>query len=87
MDGIVSLQELPARHSVVAESRELGQEVRLLLVGRRNRTYKVYFAINYETLSTGLVRVFHVRHWARNRPNEDELQDLIDDLEDEETVQ
>ena len=44
-DGILyaisSLKSMPGRCPVVDESAELGQEVRLLLHGARNRRYKV----------------------------------------------
>ena len=40
---IASLRELPARCAVAPESKDLGQEVRTLLHGRRAHTYKVYF--------------------------------------------
>ena len=75
---IASLKEMPARCPVAPETEELGQEVRILFHGPRKRTYKIYCAIDYETPSTGKVRVFHVRHWARKPLSEDELQDLID---------
>ena len=87
IDDIASLKEMPARCSVAPESEDLGQEVRILLHGRRKRTYRIYYTIDYETPSTGRVRVFHVRHWAREPLSEDELQELIDDMEDEEAGQ
>lgn len=73
IDDIASLKEMPARCRVAPESEDIGQEVRLLLHGRRNRSYKIYYAIDYETPSTGTVRVFHVRHWARKPVSEDEI--------------
>ena len=81
---IASLKEMPARCSVAPEADALGAEVRVLLHGRKNRSYKIYFAIDYETPSSGTVRVFHVRHWARKPMSEDELQDLMDVFDDEE---
>lgn len=81
IDAIASLKELPARCPIAAESEDIGQEVRLLLHGGRNRSYKIYYTVDYETPSSGTVRVFHVRHWARKEVSE--LQDLIDDLADE----
>ncbi len=79
LDEIASLKEMPARRPVAGESEDVGQEIRLLLHGRRNRSYKVYYSISYETAVTGTVRVFHVRHWARRPVSGDELQDLVDD--------
>jgi ribosomal protein L39E len=58
------------------ESRHLQAEVRLLLYGKRNRRYKIYFAIHKETKT---IRVFHVRHWARKPSDTGELDDLMDD--------
>ncbi len=83
IDDIASLREMPAKCPVAPESEDIGEEVRLLLHGRKNRAHKIYYAINYETPSSGTVQVFHVRHWARKPVSEDELQDLIDDLASE----
>ena len=79
MDAIAALNEMPSRCAVAAESAELGHEVRLLLHGRRNRTYKIYFSIQHEAATTGLVRIFHVRHWARKPLTSEELEELMDD--------
>lgn len=76
--AIASLGEMPARCSLAPEAEELGHEVRLLLHGRRNRTYKIYFDIRYETSSGGVVRVFHIRHWARQPLTQEELEELMD---------
>ena len=83
IDAIASLEEMPARCPIAPESEAIGREIRLLLHGRKNRAYKIYFAIRYETPSTGAVRVFHVRHWARRALSLDELQDLMDEPTDE----
>ena len=80
VDAIYSLETMPARCPVAEESTELEQEVRLLLFGRRNRGYKIYFAIRHEAHDTGVVRVFHFRHWARKALSTDELQELMDEL-------
>jgi hypothetical protein len=76
---IASLSEMPARCPAAPESEDLGQEVRVLLHGRSKRLYKIYYAIDYETPSAGMVRVFHVRHWARKPLTNDELEELMDD--------
>jgi plasmid stabilization system protein ParE len=65
INDIASLKEMPGRCPLAAESEELGLEVRLLLHGRKKRAYKIYYAVDHETPSTGTVRVFHVRHRAR----------------------
>jgi hypothetical protein len=83
VNDIASLKDMPARCPIAPESEDLGDEVRVLLHGRKNRTYKIYFAIHYETPSTGTVRVFHVRHWARRPLIPDELQELMDEFADE----
>ena len=74
MDAITSLQEMPTKCPVAEESEDLGQEVRLLLNGRRNRRYKIYYSIHGGTRT---IRVFHVRHWAR-AVRADEMQELMD---------
>ena len=71
---------MPARCPVAPEAEELGDEVRLLLHGKRNRAYRVYFKIEQKTASFGSVQVFHVRHWARKPLDADELQDLMDEM-------
>ena len=77
--AIRTLEDMPSRCPVAAESEEFGQEIRLLLYGKRNRKYKVYFAIRHRTRSAGTVQVFHVRHWARQSLNIDQLRALITD--------
>jgi plasmid stabilization system protein ParE len=77
--AIRTLEHLPHRCRVADESQELGQEVRLLLCGKRNRQYKVYYSVQQTTPSTGTVRVFHVRHWARKTPDTDRLRELMGD--------
>lgn len=79
-DGILAairtLSAMPSRCAVAEESAELGAEVRLLLYGKRKRRYKIYFAIHEEAET---VRILHVRHWARNPVEADELSDLTDE--------
>ena len=65
----------------------MGDDVRLLLHGRKNWAYKIYFKIHQKTESSGSVQVFHVRHWARKPLTNEELEELMDDeqyLADEE---
>jgi plasmid stabilization system protein ParE len=73
---IWSLQHMPSRCAIAEESEDVGSEIRVLLHGKRNRRYKVYFAINEDSET---VYVFHVRHWARKPADIDELDDLMDD--------
>jgi hypothetical protein len=65
------------------ESKELDQEVRVLLHGRKNRTYKIYFSIQPENSSSGLVSVFHVRHWARRPLTREEFEEVMEDGQDQ----
>ena len=83
LDDIASLKEIPERCTVAPESEDLDREVRVLLHGRRNRSYKIYFPVHHETAISGIVSILHVRHWARRPVDADELNDLMDDqLED-----
>jgi plasmid stabilization system protein ParE len=82
MSDIASLQEMPARCFKAPEAEELGCELRILLHGRRNRTYKIYFAITHDDASSGIVSVFHVRHWARKPVEMDELEELMEEIAD-----
>ena len=76
MAAIRTLELLPHRCPVADESEDLEQEVHLLLYGKRNRKYRVYYSIQQRTPSTGKVRVFHVRHWARVSLSSDQLREL-----------
>jgi plasmid stabilization system protein ParE len=78
MDDIASLKNMPPRCPIAPESKDLGVEVRHLLHGKRHRTYKNYFAIDYATPSTGIVRVFHVRHCAQKPLTHEDLEKLLD---------
>jgi plasmid stabilization system protein ParE len=71
--AIRSLGEMPSRCPLAGVSDDLQTEVRLLLHGKRNRRYKVYFAIHHESTT---VRVFHIRHWARKPVEKGELEEL-----------
>ncbi len=77
MAAMRTLEDMPNRCPVADVSEDLGQEVRLLLYGKRNRKYRMYYSIRQRTPSTGTVRVFHVRHWARKSLNTDQLRELM----------
>ena len=83
MVAIASLQEMPERCALAPEAEELGDAIRLLLYGRRSRSYKVYFKVQMDSATIGKVLVFHVRHWARRPLTEDELDELMDDQDDQ----
>ena len=83
MAAIASLQEIPERCAFAPEAEELGDAIRLLLYGRRNRSYRIYFKVQQDSESVGKVLIFHVRHWARRPLTEDELDELMDDQDDQ----
>lgn len=82
MTAIASLSEVPERCALAPEAEEVGDAIRLLLYGRRNRSYKIYFKVQPESQTTGKVWVLHVRHWARRPLTEDELDELMDDQDE-----
>ena len=75
--AIRTLEDMPHRCPVADESQEVGQEVRLILYGKRNRKYKVYYSIRQRSPSTGTVQIFHIRHWARKSLDTEQLQELM----------
>ena len=84
LDAIDSLSEMPERRPSVTDADDEIERVRLLLHGNRNRLYKIYYCVRRSGPSTGTVSVFHVRHWARQVPGEDELRELMDESLEEE---
>jgi plasmid stabilization system protein ParE len=82
LGAIDSLAEIPERRPVVTEAQDEIERVRLLLHGKRNRQYRIYYCVRKRSTSSGTVSVFHVRHWARRGPSEDELREFIDELQD-----
>jgi plasmid stabilization system protein ParE len=79
MGEIASLEEMPERCPIAPESDDLPRQVRVLLHGRRNRTYKVYFGVQQTTPGHGVVSIYHVRHYARKPLTNEELDELMDD--------
>jgi hypothetical protein len=73
--AIKTLPDAPQRCPLAEESQHFQAEVRLLLYGKLNRRYKIYSAIHK---TTGTIRAFHVRHWARKPAGTGELDDLMD---------
>jgi plasmid stabilization system protein ParE len=76
IDAIRSLHNMPERCPIADESADLQTQVRFLLHGKRNRRYRIYFAIHNESET---VRVFHVRHWAMRPAGPDEPEDPVDE--------
>jgi plasmid stabilization system protein ParE len=72
-DSLRALRSMPGRHLTVAASREVANDVYLSLHGSKNRTYKIFYVID---LASRIVRVFHIRHWARKMPTAAELHEL-----------
>jgi plasmid stabilization system protein ParE len=67
--AIDSLESMPLRCPLAAEADELGLEIRELLVGKRQRRYRILFRIQSST-----VQVLHVRHAARDQLTIDDLE-------------
>ena len=76
IDAIQTLQGVPSRCAIAEEFKDLGREVRLLLHGKRNRRYKIYYAIQADAAR---VHVFHIRHWAQKALNPSQIQKLINE--------
>ena len=62
VDAIDSLAEMPERCPVVTEGQDEIECVRLLLHGKRNRRYRIYYCVRKLSSSSGTVSVFHLRH-------------------------
>ena len=68
-DALVSLEQLPARCPVAAESQELDREVRQLLYRKSKRTaFRILFGI-----SVNEVFVYRIRHTSQQYLTEEEL--------------
>jgi plasmid stabilization system protein ParE len=63
LEAIFSLESFPTRCRLAAESEDLGIEIRQLLYGKGGTVYRILFTIPGEDV----VRVFHIRHTARDR--------------------
>ncbi len=48
IDAIQTLHGMPSRSAIADESKDIGREVRLLLHGKRNRRYKIYYSMQAE---------------------------------------
>ena len=82
IDAIETLGEMPARCRQAPEVEDLQADIRLLLHGRRNRGYKIYFKIQHSE-SSDSVMVFHVRHWAREPLTNEELEERTGERNEE----
>lgn len=59
--AIASLKSLPERYPLAAEADDIGTELRELLFGKRNGTYRILYRIDGQT-----VHVLRVRHAAQD---------------------
>jgi plasmid stabilization system protein ParE len=59
LEAVFSLEQLPYRCSLAPESEILGREVRQLIYGKRNQTYKIFFEICEEEKAVRIYRVWH----------------------------
>ncbi len=60
---IETLSMMPRRCPVIAESRNVGREIRHLLYD----SYRILFDVQEETANGPLVRVLRIRHGARDK--------------------
>ncbi len=72
---IASLRSMPERCPMVFAAYGLGSDVRVLHHGSRNRAYRIYFTIGRRPKR--VVRVLHIRHWARGPFTAAEMHDLL----------
>ena len=68
MNKLDTLERQPDRCSLAAESVELGQEIRELLVGRRRYRYRLLFRISGQT-----VHILRVRHSSQDAISREEI--------------
>jgi hypothetical protein len=66
MAGMKTLCDAPQRCPLAEESQQLQAEVRLLLYGKRNRRYKIYFAIHKDSRLRPATRVRSPLRWRLN---------------------
>ncbi len=68
MAAIDTLETMPGRCGVAAESADVGVEIRELLVGKRHGIYRVIFQLEKRT-----VFILRIRHAAREALSRDDL--------------
>jgi plasmid stabilization system protein ParE len=69
MAKLGTLEDQPERCSIAAESEDLGQEIRELLLGRRRYEYRILFK-----LSGRLVVILRVWHGSRDSITREEIE-------------
>jgi plasmid stabilization system protein ParE len=75
VDAVYSLDTLPLRCPLAAESEELGIALRQLLYGKRSATYRILFALVREG-DEEVVRVYRIWHGARDRIQTQDIEDV-----------
>ena len=76
---IYDLEQFPGRYPTAPESAEVGMEIRQRLYGRGKSIYRILYTIAPEQITAayeGSVRIFHIRHSARDRLTVEELSSL-----------
>lgn len=68
MTRLDTLEQHPQRCSMAAESEELGEEIRELLVGRRRYKYRLLFRITVK-----MVQILRVWHSSRDAITREEI--------------
>ena len=59
LEAVFSLEQLPYRCPLAPESEILGREVRQLIYGKKNQTYKIFFEIREEEKTVRIYRIWH----------------------------
>lgn len=63
LEAIFSFEASPHRCPTAPESEMLGREIKQLLYGKRNQTYRIFFEI---LENEKVVRIYRIRHSSRN---------------------
>lgn len=85
LQTVFSLEEFPLRCPLARESADAGQQVRQLLYGKRGRTFRILFGIEWdEATDEDIVRVFRIWHSSRRSPTVDEIREGQIKIEPEE---
>lgn len=70
LQAVVSLEESPHRCPTAPEGEMLGREIKQLIYGKRKQNYRIFFEI-FEREK--IVRIYRIRHTARNWLTKDDL--------------
>ena len=70
LKAIESLSKMPKRCPLARENHYFSQEIRQLLYGRGNNSYRVLFVI-VESQNIPIVRILHIRHSSQQTIGEE----------------